>query len=128
MQTVTFSPLIVLKTLKRSLGHRTAQFTFVTLLHFSDKFLISATAWTARAETLRTSFPKRSHFCSLRCVVKSIDPGSDNSEPFVTLANEEKIKADAIIGADGIRSITREVVTGAKDRPIDTGDAAYRYV
>lgn len=62
------------------------------------------------------------------CVVKSIDPGSDNSEPFVTLANEEKIKADAIIGADGIRSITREVVTGAKDRPIDTGDAAYRYV
>ncbi|KAI5119660.1 hypothetical protein M0805_007751 [Coniferiporia weirii] len=59
--------------------------------------------------------------------VASIDPGDGvDLKPSVTLSSGEKIEGDIIIGADGIRSLVREVVTGSNDRPLNTGDAAFR--
>ncbi|KAG2015096.1 salicylate hydroxylase [Coprinopsis cinerea AmutBmut pab1-1] len=56
--------------------------------------------------------------------VKGINP----SIPSVTLESGETIAADLVIGADGLHSITRDIVVGKKDNPTATGDAAYRAV
>lgn len=56
--------------------------------------------------------------------VQSIDP----SKPSLTLSSGEVIHCDLIVGADGVKSMIREVVVGGPDRPRPTGDAAYRYV
>lgn len=61
--------------------------------------------------------------------VASVNPPTDaHSKPSVTLKGGTTLYADIVIGADGIRSITRPVVTGVKDRPTDTGDVAFRCV
>lgn len=59
---------------------------------------------------------------------QTVDPGSETSQPFVTLVDGEKIVGDVVIGADGVKSVIRPVVTGQSDRATDTGDAAYRSV
>ncbi|KAG5732077.1 3-hydroxybenzoate 6-hydroxylase 1 [Termitomyces sp. T112] len=48
------------------------------------------------------------------------------STPFVVLESGEIIKTDLVIGADGVRSVVRDIVVGRKDAPLKTGDAAYR--
>jgi salicylate hydroxylase len=48
--------------------------------------------------------------------------------PSVTLESGEVIGADLVIGADGIKSTVREVVIGRPDKPVPTGDAAYRAI
>jgi salicylate hydroxylase len=58
----------------------------------------------------------------LASTVKSINP----SAPSVTLFNGETIHCNLLIGADGVKSMIREVVVGGPDRPRPTGDAAYR--
>jgi salicylate hydroxylase len=62
--------------------------------------------------------------CNIRvnCRVVAVDP----SKPSVTLASGEVVSADVLIGADGLKSITREYVVGGPDEPRATGDAAYR--
>jgi salicylate hydroxylase len=62
--------------------------------------------------------------CNIRvnCRVVSIDP----SKPSATLASGEVVHADLLIGADGVKSLTREYVVGGPDKPKPTGDAAYR--
>ncbi|KAG0702093.1 hypothetical protein DFH29DRAFT_999595 [Suillus ampliporus] len=64
--------------------------------------------------------------CNVRvgCRVVSVDP----SKPSLTLASGEVVYADLIIGADGVKSITREYVVGGPDKPRATGDAAYRAI
>lgn len=52
--------------------------------------------------------------------------GSGSSDPVVTLSDGETIAGDIVIGADGIKSVIRPVVTGQSDRASDTGDSAYR--
>ena len=42
------------------------------------------------------------------------------------LGREEPMEADVIIGADGLNSVTRELLLGRKDPPHRTGDMAYR--
>ncbi|KAH8102065.1 hypothetical protein BXZ70DRAFT_890718 [Cristinia sonorae] len=59
-------------------------------------------------------------------VVSVNPPENEDSKPSVTLKDGLTLVADLIIGADGIRSITRPVVTGSNDRPTDTGDVAFR--
>ncbi|KAF2085593.1 FAD/NAD(P)-binding domain-containing protein [Saccharata proteae CBS 121410] len=44
----------------------------------------------------------------------------------VVLQSGERIRADLVIGADGINSKCREILLGRKDPPIPTGDLAYR--
>jgi salicylate hydroxylase len=63
---------------------------------------------------------------NLRLNSKVVDV--DPSTPSITLQSGEKITADFIIGADGIKSTLREVVVGNEERPMPTGDAAYRAV
>lgn len=54
--------------------------------------------------------------------VTAVDP----SKPSLTLASGEIFHADVILGADGVKSVVREVVIGQPDQPTPTGDAAYR--
>jgi salicylate hydroxylase len=56
--------------------------------------------------------------------VVSVDPAA----PSLTLESGEVVHADVIIGADGVKSILREVVVGGPDKPTPTGDAAYRAI
>ncbi|KAI0312297.1 FAD/NAD-P-binding domain-containing protein [Amylostereum chailletii] len=48
--------------------------------------------------------------------------------PSVTLASGEVVRADLIIGADGVKSRVQAVVTGKASEPEPTGDAAYRAI
>ncbi|KAL9090677.1 MAG: hypothetical protein Q9165_005165 [Trypethelium subeluteriae] len=48
------------------------------------------------------------------------------SDPFVQLANGEKISGDVIVGADGIMSRIRTEILGYVKQPQPTGDLAYR--
>ncbi|KAH8886228.1 salicylate hydroxylase [Thozetella sp. PMI_491] len=50
----------------------------------------------------------------------------DFDAPSATTQNGETFKADLVIGADGIKSICRPLLTGQPDIPRDTGDVAYR--
>lgn len=58
----------------------------------------------------------------LNSKVQKVDP----SWPTVTLESGEKLKADLIIGADGLNSRLRDIVVGHPDKPTPTGDATYR--
>ena len=62
----------------------------------------------------------------LNSTVTDIDVYSES--PSCTLATGEVIKADFIIGADGVKSHTRELIVGGPDKPMPTGDAAYRAI
>jgi salicylate hydroxylase len=44
----------------------------------------------------------------------------------VTLESGQTFLGDVILGADGVKSMIREVVVGRPDKPTPTGDAAYR--
>ena len=52
----------------------------------------------------------------------------DPSIPTLTLESGEVVHADLVIGADGVKSLTREYVVGGPDKPTPTGDAAYRAI
>ncbi|TDL17810.1 FAD/NAD(P)-binding domain-containing protein [Rickenella mellea] len=54
--------------------------------------------------------------------------GVDPELPSVTLASGEVVKGDLVIGADGLKSIVRNIVIGHPECPIATGDSAYRAV
>ncbi|KDQ55785.1 hypothetical protein JAAARDRAFT_37206 [Jaapia argillacea MUCL 33604] len=58
--------------------------------------------------------------------VDSINPSLPS--PSITLSTGQVIPTDLIIGADGVKSMIREVVVGGPDRPVATGDAAYRAI
>lgn len=63
----------------------------------------------------------------LNARVQSIQPSPDPNVS-ITLASGEVVEGDLIIGADGVHSITREVVLGRKELAQPTGDAAYRAI
>lgn len=50
----------------------------------------------------------------------------DFEAPSATTDAGEVFRADLVIGADGIKSIARPLLTGQPDIPRDTGDVAYR--
>ena len=50
----------------------------------------------------------------------------DFESPAVTLTNQERLTADLIICADGIKSSVRTIINGSPIEPQDTGDVAYR--
>lgn len=56
--------------------------------------------------------------------VVSIDP----STPSLTLQTGEVVYADVVIGADGVKSSIREAVVEGPDKPVATGNAAYRAI
>lgn len=60
----------------------------------------------------------------LNSTVVAIDPSSP--KPSITLSTGEVLSADLIVGADGVKSMCREIVLGAPVKATPTGDAAYR--
>lgn len=62
------------------------------------------------------------------CRVTSVHIDTETPKSFVILNDGKELNGDVIIGADGVHSICREVVTGTRDKLRDTGDAAYRFV
>ena len=62
----------------------------------------------------------------LNSTVVDVDPTSPT--PSVSLSSGEILKADLIIGADGVKSMCREIVLGAPVKATPTGDAAYRAI
>ena len=50
----------------------------------------------------------------------------DDSKPSMTLSDGREIKADVIVGADGIKSNARELVLGFKDHPRSSGYSCFR--
>lgn len=50
----------------------------------------------------------------------------DFNAPSCTTSDGEVYKADLVVGADGIKSVVRPLLTGQPDVPRDTGDVAYR--
>ena len=60
----------------------------------------------------------------LKSTVVSVDPEA----PSVTLESGEIIKADLIIGADGVKSCVQQAVLGYVNPAQATGDAAYRAI
>jgi salicylate hydroxylase len=51
-----------------------------------------------------------------------------SQQPILTLQNGTTLTADLVIGADGVKSFIREIVVGHPDKPVPTGDAAYRAI
>ncbi|KAJ7266400.1 hypothetical protein B0H12DRAFT_1099515 [Mycena haematopus] len=79
-----------------------------------------------RADLLDMLFKVASPYMTL-CLnsrVVSVDPALGQ----LTLQSGRKFRADVILGADGVNSMIREVVVGHPDKPIPTGDAAYRAI
>jgi salicylate hydroxylase len=60
----------------------------------------------------------------LNSKVMAVDP----LRPSVTLESGETIIADLVIGADGVKSFVREFIVGRPDKPVPSGDAAYRAI
>lgn len=79
-----------------------------------------------RADIHKLLFDLASSLMTLRLNsrVVAVDP----CVPSVTLQTGEVVTADLVIGADGVRSTIREVVMGGPDKPLPTGDAAYRAI
>ncbi|KAL0956818.1 hypothetical protein HGRIS_002929 [Hohenbuehelia grisea] len=77
-----------------------------------------------RADLHNILFDLAAPFMTLRLNSRVVDV--DPAAPSLTLESGEVIHADLIIGADGVKSTVRQVVVGGPDKPVSTGDAAYR--
>ncbi|KAG7292000.1 hypothetical protein NEMBOFW57_002030 [Staphylotrichum longicolle] len=51
---------------------------------------------------------------------------SDTTPPSLTLASGETLTADVIVACDGIKSLARHLVLGARDDPVSSGYACFR--
>lgn len=81
------------------------------LVHRADFHAILAEAASSLGVSIRLKSP-----------IKSVD----FSAPALILENGEFITGDAVIAADGLRSVCREALLGRKDPPIPSGSLAYR--
>lgn len=52
----------------------------------------------------------------------------DFEKPSIQLADKTEFHADVVLGADGLKSVCREVLLGRPDPPCFTGDLAYRII
>lgn len=62
----------------------------------------------------------------LRLGVDVVEVECNDQNPSVTLAGGERLVADVIVGADGLRSGVRTSVLGYVKEPEESGDLAYR--
>ncbi|EJC98356.1 FAD/NAD-binding domain-containing protein [Fomitiporia mediterranea MF3/22] len=61
--------------------------------------------------------------------VQSLDPHPDaRGKVAISLVNGDIFESDLIVGADGVHSLSRQIVCGRVDLAQKTGDAAYRAV
>lgn len=52
----------------------------------------------------------------------------DFEKPSIQLMDKTELHADVVLGADGLKSVCREVLLGRPDPPCFTGDLAYRII
>ncbi len=79
-----------------------------------------------RADLHKILFDLAAPFMTLRLSSTVVDV--DPKVPSVTLASGEVVHGDLVIGADGIKSATQQVVLGYTQPAEISGDAAYRIV
>jgi salicylate hydroxylase len=56
--------------------------------------------------------------------VVGFDEGGE--QPAITLKSGERLKADVVVAADGIKSLARPLVLGSMDEPVSSGYACFR--
>ncbi|EJD02574.1 FAD/NAD-binding domain-containing protein [Fomitiporia mediterranea MF3/22] len=81
-----------------------------------------------RADFHRLLYDLAEPFATIRLnsTVAAVNPSAPR--PSVTLTTGETISADLIVGADGVKSMVREIVLGEPTAATATGDAAYRAI
>jgi salicylate hydroxylase len=67
---------------------------------------------------------ERNILIRMGCEVTSFD--DSDPTPSLTLASGEVMTADVIVAADGIKSLARHLVLGARDDPVSSGYACFR--
>ncbi|PPQ96666.1 hypothetical protein CVT26_010291 [Gymnopilus dilepis] len=87
---------------------------------------ISAIHGVKRADLIEMLHELASPFCSF--VVGKVVSITSSPTPEATLDSGETLRADLLLGADGIRSIVRQYILQAEDKPVPTGDCAFRAV
>ena len=81
-----------------------------------------------RADFINLLHDLAAPYMTLRLSSRVVSVCPSASSPSVTLSSGQTISCDLVIGADGIKSIVREVVVGHPDNAVKTGDAAYRAI
>ncbi|KAJ7152370.1 hypothetical protein C8R46DRAFT_480544 [Mycena filopes] len=79
-----------------------------------------------RADLLDMLFKLATPYMTLHLNSRVVALDADRAQ--VTLTSGKIFTGDIILGADGVKSMIREVVLGRPDKPIPTGDAAYRAI
>jgi salicylate hydroxylase len=60
-------------------------------------------------------------------LTKTLIPSQDPLKPSITLSNGQEIKADVVIGADGIHSLAAEAILGRKVQAVPPIHSNYCY-
>ena len=81
---------------------------------------------TQRADFVNLLYDLAAPYMTLRLCSRVVDIAPSGSSPSLTLSSGQIIHCDLIVGADGLKSFTRQIVVGQPDNAIRTGDAAYR--
>ncbi|KAJ7222831.1 hypothetical protein B0H12DRAFT_298791 [Mycena haematopus] len=136
-----FSRLLIRWGLGEQLKHLGTKPEAIALLRYSNGERIGWTRWgnameedhgapyylVHRADLLELLRSLAAPYMTLRLKSKVVSVNPHTAQ--VTLENGETVHGDLIIGADGIKSIVREVVSDSPNKaPIHTGDSAYRSI
>ena len=75
----------------------------------------------ARAQELGVQF-------KLGSMVANVETDTPDSRPVIMTEKGQKYTCDLVVGADGLKSKTRDCFLGSAELPQPTGDLAYRIV
>jgi salicylate hydroxylase len=64
----------------------------------------------------------------VKMLLNSVVTGIDFEKPSIHIKNKPDLKADIVLGADGLKSVCRESLLGQPDPPHLTGDLVYRII
>ncbi|KAJ5619446.1 hypothetical protein N7510_003430 [Penicillium lagena] len=82
--------------------------------------------WLVHRADLHTALLDATQKAGVKVLTKKRVVSYDFDVPTATTQDGEVFTADLIVGADGIKSVCRPLLTGQPDIPRDTGDIAYR--
>ncbi|OJJ02012.1 hypothetical protein ASPVEDRAFT_887626 [Aspergillus versicolor CBS 583.65] len=82
--------------------------------------------WLIHRADLHAALLDAANKAGVKVLTKKAVVSYDFDAPSATTKDGETFTADLIVGADGIKSLCRPLLTGQPDIPRDTGDVAYR--